>query len=818
MKKTHISSKLLLVIVAASLLSVSIKDAYSAPETRMIEVESGANYFEPNILTVNKGDHIILTIRNVGGEHQFTINEFDVNEALEVGKAVTVEFEASKGGRFMYYCGIHPGMRGWLEVKVPWDKDPPSISDVRRKPEKPATGRLTTFTAKIMDESGIKEASILYAFDKGPWQSMSMTPTTPDDTWIGSLPSGKAGSMVQYYLKAVDYAGYSAETITFDYTIAAEPTPWQAEGGSREIRLTARQFGYDPPRIEVNEGEELIIHLKSLDTTHGFYIDGYGVNTTITPEEEKTIQFTADKAGKFRIRCFKVCGTLHPFMVGEFVVKPNRTSDASVGSLLLVSIGSIGLLTLRNSQDMAPTALPNIRGRRYDILKIGLVRKVLTHRAFQFFTILPDLIIFLTVIATGLLGNSLGSRNFSIIFVWIIWWSALKLFFAAFGSRLWCTMCPIPAVGEWTQRRSLIGKREGRFFGLGRRWPARFRNLWVINIVFIAIASFIIIVTTRPLITAALLLGLMATAFILAMIFERRAFCRYACPVGGFLGQYSMFSSLELRVKDPQVCIDHKKKECVEGNEKGYGCPWMVYPGNMDRSNYCGLCTECLKTCSKDNISFNIRPFASELHSVEKGSLDEAAVSTIMLATGIWFVVVMEGPWAWLKDWANMIGPQEFSRYASMFLGFALFLTPAAFITFILLSRDLAGVADISLRSLFTRYSCSLIPIGLLNWMAFSIPILFVNISYIFSTVSDPFGWGWNVFGTRDFPWAPFYPEFIPHLQIFFLAVGLFYSLKTADRASRSVTRTQRKAFLAFLPMAVFITGVALMMARLYAG
>lgn len=40
---------------------------------------------------------------------------------------------------------------------------------------------------------------------------------------------------------------------------------------------------------------------------------------------------------------------------------------------------------------------------------------------------------------------------------------------------------------------------------------------------------------------------------------------------------------------------------------------------------------------------------------------------------------------------------------------------------------------------------------GLLAWIAFSVPLIFVNGSYIISVISDPFGWGWNLFGTADF-------------------------------------------------------------------
>jgi hypothetical protein len=35
------------------------------------------------------------------------------------------------------------------------------------------------------------------------------------------------------------------------------------------------------------------------------------------------VEFTADKSGKFIFRCTQVCGSLHPFMTGELVVRPD---------------------------------------------------------------------------------------------------------------------------------------------------------------------------------------------------------------------------------------------------------------------------------------------------------------------------------------------------------------------------------------------------------------------------------------------------------------------------------------------------------------
>jgi len=102
-------------------------------------------------------------------------------------------------------------------------------------------------------------------------------------------------------------------------------------------------------------------------------------------------------------------------------------------------------------------------------------------------------------------------------------------------------------------------------------------------------------------------------AVVPAMYYERNSFCRYACLVGRISGLYAMFAPTELRAKDREVCQGCRTKDCVRGNKRGYGCPVFEYPGRMETNADCILCTECIKTCPKDNISFNIRPFAGDL-------------------------------------------------------------------------------------------------------------------------------------------------------------------------------------------------------------
>jgi len=371
--------------------------------------------------------------------------------------------------------------------------------------------------------------------------------------------------------------------------------------------------------------------------------------------------------------------------------------------------------------------------------------------------------------------------------------------------------------GEWAQRRAFIGRRPGKLFGLGRRWPRRLRGIWLQNAAFLGVALLSGILLTRPLATGIALLFFVVAAFALSLIFERRTFCRYLCPVGGFIGLYSMAAPLELRVRDREVCRTHTEKTCYLGNAEGYGCPWLVFPGALERNTYCGLCTECLKTCELNNIVLNLRLPGVDLLVANGRRLDEAYKGFIMLSCALIYSAVFLGPWGWLKDTANMVDAGRYLLYAGAFLSINLLIVPALFLACTWLARRLGGLKT-TVRKAFIEYAYTLVPLGLLAWIAFSLAFVFVNGSYAVAVISDPFGWGWDLFRTQGFPWKPFLPQVAPTLQVGLLIAGLVTAVYLAYRIGRQNGADHAGALRAAVPVSAFLTAVTLVFLRLYLG
>jgi len=457
---------------------------------------------------------------------------------------------------------------------------------------------------------------------------------------------------------------------------------------------------------------------------------------------------------------------------------------------------------------------------RIDLLaRFPWLKEVLRSRAWQPAGALFTLACFVLAISAGLLGTPAGARNFGIIFVWIVWWALLIIGLVPLFGRLWCAICPIPAPGEWFQRRGIIRRSPGRLRGLGLRWPGRLRNIWLQNLGFLLVALFSAIILTRPAATGWVLMGLLLVGTLFGMAFGQRVFCRYVCPVGGFIGLYALLAPVELRVRDREVCRAHASKDCLTGTARSYGCPWLVYPGTLRRNAYCGLCAECLRACPQDNIALNLRPFGADLLVAGERRLDEAYKAFIMLGCALLYSAVLLGPWGWLKNLANMQSLAGWAGYAAGFLAVALVAIPGVFWLATGLARRISGAAA-PMRRLFVDYAYGLVPLGLAGWIAFSLSFVLVNGSYALAVVSDPFGWGWDLLGTAHASWRPWLTGFIPALQVLLLLAGLAISITVTYRIAcqeQGAAFTGR-AWWGTLPIAGFMTGVTVLFLRLYLG
>ena len=134
-------------------------------------------------------------------------------------------------------------------------------------------------------------------------------------------------------------------------------------------------------------------------------------------------------------------------------------------------------------------------------------------------------------------------------------------------------------------------------------------------------------------------------------LYRKRSFCNYICPVGHLLGLYARIAPFEWRVKDKGVCKDCNGKPCVakknQNNLFKRSCTSNLYPSNIQDNTDCILCTQCMKTCPHDNITFRIRKFFKDLYL--QGKVTTPQMIFILVVSG--FVIYEIGSeWNTSKD------------------------------------------------------------------------------------------------------------------------------------------------------------------------
>jgi len=293
-----------------------------------------------------------------------------------------------------------------------------------------------------------------------------------------------------------------------------------------------------------------------------------------------------------------------------------------------------------------------------EVSKSKLVKRLLANRKLQFLLILPNQIVFWTVIFVGVLGTTIPGLNFGAAITWYLWFCLVFVMMVVVG-RAWCSMCPFGGFGEWIQRRTLWKKTQ-KALGLGKKLPEPVaRYGFVIPVVSFLILTWIeeffnIAGPGNPADTAWMVVGIVSFALIFFLVFERRTFCRYFCPLTSLIGTVgSMGSIAGFRTKDREVCLSCQTKDCMRGNAKGFGCPWYTWPGSADSNLYCGLCSECYKTCPEGNVGLFLQKPLTSVVQPSRRRADIAWAIALLWGLVLFQQINATNAYASIDNWLN---------------------------------------------------------------------------------------------------------------------------------------------------------------------
>ena len=186
----------------------------------------------------------------------------------------------------------------------------------------------------------------------------------------------------------------------------------------------------------------------------------------------------------------------------------------------------------------------------------------------------------------------------------------------------------------------------------------------------------------------------------------------------------------------------------------------------------------------------------------------------VVFTLAIVYSILYQGHWPVVRDFVNILDKKNwdlFGIYIVILWTLSLAIMPGVLFLMSFLSVRFSGI-ETSIKKVFLNLTGSLMPVGLMLWIAFVIPMLFANVTFIIQSVSDPFGWGWDFFGTANIPWHQLVPGLIPWMQSGLVITGLYLSLRNLRRSWNEEKLTSRQLFFITVPSAVFITATSVLM------
>ncbi|MGL5081561.1 MAG: 4Fe-4S binding protein, partial [Microcoleaceae cyanobacterium] len=234
------------------------------------------------------------------------------------------------------------------------------------------------------------------------------------------------------------------------------------------------------------------------------------------------------------------------------------------------------------------------------------------------------------------IGPQTRDQNFALNLFWAWWWPLVLISFPFVG-RAWCAVCPFMIYGEIAQKLSL------KFFPRSlRSWPRQTAERWGGWFLF---GLFALILLWEELwnlkntayLSSCLLLLITAGAVIFSVLFERRLWCRYLCPIGGMNGMFAKLSMTELRAQQGTCSAECTTYQCYKGGpQKGEGlatagCPLYSHPAQLVDNRDCVLCMTCLKACPHRSVELNLRPPGIELWTTHTPRTYEVALLFLLL-------------------------------------------------------------------------------------------------------------------------------------------------------------------------------------------
>ena len=388
--------------------------------------------------------------------------------------------------------------------------------------------------------------------------------------------------------------------------------------------------------------------------------------------------------------------------------------------------------------------------RTYNLRNVGIVDALYRNKSLlDVFKVISVSLLILTIL-TGVLGSQFPVKNFAPTFVWVVWWGGFIWLHILFGDS-WNFVNP------WKNIFELIKFDEKPL----RQYPDKLKSWPAFG--FFLIFAWIELVYPTP-----------------------------AHPqfLGNIIFVYSIIVLAGMRVFGKNKWLDNCE-------------PFTVFFNFVSSFS-------ATRVTSDGKIL--LRPIASGLLDA-RYRFDQLCFLILILS-----VVSFDGLISTLF-WYDVIGIDAFGgsgRYdviyvntAGIMVSFLAFFS--IFYSFVAISRAITKT-DITTLDLAQKFVPALLPISIVYHLAHYSAYFFLNGQLIIKLISDPFGFGWDIFGTSSYEIVRTI-DFILlwNYQVAVIVIGHILSVYIAHRISLRVFKDGRKSIMSQAPILLLMVGYTIL-------
>jgi ferredoxin len=311
----------------------------------------------------------------------------------------------------------------------------------------------------------------------------------------------------------------------------------------------------------------------------------------------------------------------------------------------------------------------------FNLLKLEFVRRVFNNTMLRHSVQAGIAALIALIILSGAAGNQRADANIAIVLTWGLWEPALVIS-TFFAGRLWCSVCPIGAASSWLDRTVGLRRKVPRFL---REHGIYFSAAALALIFWSESASGML---DSPRATAVLIFSVVLGAVAIGLLYRRRAWCRFLCPLGGMVGLLSSCSIIEMRANYNICNNDCTTHACYAGEGTYEGCPMYEGPFSLSSNLNCILCGKCISVCPNRSPVLNLRLPAHELWTTRSPEKGLVALGLALIATQVFRGLEMAGyfglRYTGLHGWWMASIPIFLGLFAATYLAFG-YLSRRAF-------------------------------------------------------------------------------------------------------------------------------------------